>query len=100
MPSATRLQSLRCLPSRFSTSRPAPTVRSSISDSDMGLLAGYRRYWGLVWLAVLAVPLAVQVLQPAATVSEGEARILTAMPSWPRTAPDWRALPRRIDAFL
>jgi hypothetical protein len=51
-------------------------------------------------LAVLAVPLAVQVLQPTATVSEGEARILTAMPSWPRTAPDWRALPRRIDAFL
>jgi hypothetical protein len=66
----------------------------------MGLLTNYRRYWGLLWLAVLAVPLLVQVLQPAATSSPEEARILSAAPAWPRTVRDWFALPRQLDRFL
>src|SRR5436190_15561031 len=66
----------------------------------MGLIAGYRRYYALLWLAVLAVPLAVQLLQPTATASQEEARVLSAMPAWPRTGPDWLALPRQLDRFL
>lgn len=66
----------------------------------MGLLARYRRYIGLLWLALLAVPLALQVSQPTEIVSDGEARILTAMPAWPQTARDWLALPRQLDRFL
>lgn len=66
----------------------------------MGLLASYRRYLGLLWLAVLAVPLAVQALQPTATSSGEEARILSAAPAWPRAARDWFALPRQADRFL
>jgi len=66
----------------------------------MGLLARYRRYVGLLWLALLCVPLAVQMLQPAATASEEEARILSAPPAWPQTARDWLALPRQFDRFF
>ena len=66
----------------------------------MGLLASYRRYWCLLWLAVLAVPFAVQMLQPVATASEEEARILSAAPAWPRTMRDWLVLPRALDRFF
>jgi hypothetical protein len=66
----------------------------------MGLLARYRRYLGLLWLALLCVPLAVQMLQPAATASEEEARVLSAAPGWPQTARDWLALPRQLDRFF
>jgi len=66
----------------------------------MGLLAPYRRYFGLLWLALLAVPLGVQLLQPAATVSEGEARVLSAMPAWAQATRDWLTLPRQFDRFL
>src|ERR1700750_916138 len=80
--------------------RPARIVRSSISGSDMGLLAGYRRYWCLLGLAVLAVPLGVQFLQPSATTSDEEARILSAARARPRTGRDWLALPRQLDRFF
>jgi alginate O-acetyltransferase complex protein AlgJ len=66
----------------------------------MGLLASYRRYWCLLWLVVLALPLAVQLLQPTATASEEEARILSAAPAWPRTVRNWLDLPRQLDRFL
>jgi hypothetical protein len=66
----------------------------------MGLLASYRRYWVLLLLAVLAVPLGVQLLQPTATASEEEARVLSAAPEWPQTARDWLRLPRELDRFL
>ena len=46
------------------------------------------------------MPLAVQMLQPAATASEEEARILSAAPAWPQTARDWLALPRQLDRFF
>src|SRR4051794_8323028 len=66
----------------------------------MGLLAGYRRYWFLLWLALLAAPLAVQLLQPAARASEEEARILSTAPAWPHTARDWLALSRALDRLF
>jgi hypothetical protein len=66
----------------------------------MGLLAGYRRYWCLLWLALLAAPLAVQLAEPAATASEEEARILSTAPAWPHTARGWLDLPRALDRFL
>jgi hypothetical protein len=66
----------------------------------MGLLAGYRRFWGLVWLPLLAVPMAIQAMQPAAVSSEGEARMLSAAPAWPLSPRDWLALPRQLDRFL
>ena len=66
----------------------------------MGLLARYRRPWGLVLLAALAAPLAIQTMQPAQLASEGEARMLTPAPEWPRALPQWLALPRALDRFL
>ena len=66
----------------------------------MGLLARYRRYWSLLCLAVLAVPLTIQLLRPAAPASEEEARVLTAAPVWPQTARAWLALPRQLDRFF
>jgi hypothetical protein len=66
----------------------------------MGLLARYRRPWGLVLLAALGVPLGVQMLQPAALSSEGEARMLAPAPDWPRSRDQWLALPRALDRFL
>ncbi|MEA2876315.1 MAG: alginate O-acetyltransferase complex protein AlgJ [Hyphomicrobiales bacterium] len=66
----------------------------------MGLLAGYRRHWALLWLPLLAVPMAIQAIQPAAVSSEGEARMLSAAPAWPQSARDWLALPRQLDRFL
>jgi alginate O-acetyltransferase complex protein AlgJ len=66
----------------------------------MGLLARHRRLLGLLLIAALAVPAALQALQPVEVASDGEARMLAPAPSWPRTGEDWLALPRRIDRFL
>jgi hypothetical protein len=66
----------------------------------MGLLARYRRYWSLLCFALLSVPLAVQLLQPAAPASDEEARVLSAAPAWPRTTREWLALPRQLDRFF
>lgn len=66
----------------------------------MGLLARYRRPWGLVLIAALAVPLAMQIVQPAEVSSEGEARMLAPAPGWPRALYQWLALPRAADRFL
>lgn len=66
----------------------------------MGLLARYRRPWGLILLALLAVPAAIQAMQPAATSSDEEARTLSAPPAWPRSLRGWLALPRELDRFL
>ena len=66
----------------------------------MGLLARHRRPWGIVLIAAFAVPLALQAMQPEEAVSEGEARMLTPAPDWPRTPPQWLALPRVLDRFL
>jgi len=66
----------------------------------MGLLARHRRPWALVLLAALAVPLALQTMQPAEVASEGEARMLAPVPQWPRSTQQWLALPRALDRFL
>lgn len=66
----------------------------------MGLLARYRRPWGLVLLAALSLPLAIQMTQPAQLSSEGEARVLSPAPEWPRSPQQWLALPRTFDRFL
>ena len=66
----------------------------------MGLLARYRRPWGLVLLAALAAPLAIQMMQPAELSSEGEARMLSRAPEWPRSVQQWLALPRALERFL
>jgi len=66
----------------------------------MGLLASHRRYWALLWLVLLAVPMIIQMTQPSETSSPEEARMLSAAPSWPRTARDWRALQRQLDRYL
>src|SRR6185436_13884596 len=66
----------------------------------MSLLARYRRPWGLVLLALLTVPLAVQITQPSAVSSDEEARMLSDAPPWPRSPRDWLALPRHIDRFV
>jgi alginate O-acetyltransferase complex protein AlgJ len=66
----------------------------------MGLLAPYRRLWVPLVLAVLAVPMIVQAMQPAAESSENEARMLARAPDWPRTLAQWLALPRSIDRYL
>src|SRR5205085_3245177 len=66
----------------------------------MALLARYRRCWGLVLLALLAVPMAVQSTQPAAQSSGDEARMLSPAPAWPRSLDQWLALPRGFDRFF
>jgi hypothetical protein len=66
----------------------------------MGLLARHRRWWFVVGLCVLAVPMLVQVLQPTATTSENEARTLSPAPAFPRSLEKWRLLPRELDRFL
>jgi hypothetical protein len=53
-----------------------------------------------VLIALLAVPMAVGVLAPDAIVSETEARLLAPAPALPRTAAEWRALPRALDHYL
>ena len=67
---------------------------------QMSLLARYRRPWGLVLLALLTVPLAVQITQPSAVSSDEEARMLSDAPPWPKSPRDWLALPRQIDRFF
>ncbi|MEA2930284.1 MAG: alginate O-acetyltransferase complex protein AlgJ [Hyphomicrobiales bacterium] len=66
----------------------------------MGLLARYRRFWGVILLAALAAPLAIQLTQPIAPSSDDEARMLSPAPGWPRSLGDWLALPRALDRFL
>ncbi len=66
----------------------------------MGLLAGYRRFWALMCLPLLAVPMLIQAMQPAELSSEGEARMLSIAPSWPQSLREWLALPRQLDRFL
>jgi alginate O-acetyltransferase complex protein AlgJ len=66
----------------------------------MSLLARYRRPWGLVVFASLAVPLVVQIMQPSAVSSDEEARMLSDAPPWPKSPRDWLALPRQLDRFV
>jgi hypothetical protein len=66
----------------------------------MGLLARYRRPWIVIIVALLAVPMLVQVMQTPQVVSEGEARVLSPAPAWPRSLAQWRAWPREAERYL
>jgi hypothetical protein len=66
----------------------------------MALLARYRRPWVIVFLCLLAAPMAVQAIQPGEVMSEGEARMFARPPAWPATVQDWLALPRNLDRYL
>jgi len=66
----------------------------------MGLLARYRRWWAIVILGLLAVPMAVQLKEPRKEFAPGEARLLSSAPNWPRTVEDLVALPRGLDRYL
>jgi len=66
----------------------------------MGLLARYRRPWIVIVLGLFAAPLVVQAIEPRATVSEGEGRLLSPAPALPQSLAKWLALPRDIDRFL
>jgi hypothetical protein len=66
----------------------------------MALLARYRRPWAIVIFCLLACPMLVQAINPAAVVSEGEARMFTRAPVWPSSLQHWLALPRDLDRYL
>jgi alginate O-acetyltransferase complex protein AlgJ len=66
----------------------------------MGLLTWYRRPWSAIVLCLLATPMLVQAVQPLTSVSLEEARVLSPAPSWPRSLPNWLALPHDLDRFL
>jgi hypothetical protein len=66
----------------------------------VGLLAGYRRLWIFVMLALLALPMGFQAIEPREIVSEGEGRMLSVLPDWPRRLADWLALPRALDRYV
>ena len=73
---------------------------STLSVARPGLLARYRRSWLLIGLGLLATPMLVQLADQQATVSEGEARMLSPAPDWPRSPAQWNALPRQLDRFF
>lgn len=71
-----------------------------ISVPGAGLLARYRRYWFVIGLCLLAVPMMAQLAELREVVSEDEGRTLSPAPAWPRSPDQWRALPRDLDRFL
>jgi alginate O-acetyltransferase complex protein AlgJ len=71
-----------------------------ITATRPGLLARYRRYWFLIGLCLLAVPMLVQLTESQAVVSEDEARTLSPAPGWPHSLAQWNALPRALDRFV
>jgi alginate O-acetyltransferase complex protein AlgJ len=66
----------------------------------MGLLAGYRKFWFLIALCLLAMPMLVQGIQPREEKSEREQRTLEPPPTWPQSLKDIAAWPRTADKFL
>ena len=66
----------------------------------MALLDRSRRGLALGLLAMLLAPALAIPLRPYTHVSVVENRTLAAVPARPTSRAEWRALPRRIDAFL
>lgn len=68
----------------------------------MTLLRRYRRFWALFALAILALPAAIQLIQPGSGSerSQEEGRELAPLPQWPRSAANWTDLPGAMDAYL
>jgi uncharacterized protein (DUF2249 family) len=59
-----------------------------------------RRWFGLVLIAVLAIPALSMPFTPLRTWSPTENRNLAPTPAMPRTFAEWRVAPRALDAFL
>jgi len=66
----------------------------------MALMTRARRPLALALLLALALPAPLIALWPRQSVSPLENRVLAAAPAWPRTAAQWRRLPRALDAYL
>lgn len=67
----------------------------------MSLLRSYRRYWSLIGLALLTLPLVGHVLGPkSAESSPIEHRTLAKLPSFPATMADIQLYPKSMDAYL
>lgn len=64
------------------------------------LLSSYRRFWALLIVGVLCVPMAAQSLLPARQGAGEEARTLAPPPDLPRTPADGLKWPRQVDAYL
>jgi alginate O-acetyltransferase complex protein AlgJ len=65
-----------------------------------GLLKSYRKYWFVIALALLTVPMLIQTIQPRETISERELRSLAPRPVWPQSLTEIAAWPRTVDKFL
>lgn len=64
------------------------------------MLARYRRYWFAVVLVVLAVPMCVQAIEPRATKSFVEGRLLAKPPTWPKSYLDITPAAAQLRSFL
>lgn len=64
------------------------------------MLERYRRYWFAVLFVVLAVPLFVQAMEPRATKSFMEGRLLAEPPNWPKTFHDLTPAAAQLRSFL
>ena len=64
------------------------------------MLSRYRRYWFVIGLGLLAVPMTAQLAELQEVASQEEGRMLSPSPAWPRTLAQWRAWPRELDRFL
>jgi hypothetical protein len=66
----------------------------------MGLVARHRRFWIVIMVALLAVPMLVQAARQPQAVSEDEARVLSAAPAFPQSFATWLGWPRAVDRYL
>jgi hypothetical protein len=66
----------------------------------MAMLSRCRRYWFAVVLVVLAVPLCVQAVEPRATISFVEDRLLAEPPNWPKSYHDLTMAAAQLRSFL
>ena len=64
------------------------------------MLARYRRYWFAAVLVVLWVPLCVQAIEPRATKSFAEGRLLAEPPNWPKSYHDLTPAAAQLRSFL
>ena len=65
----------------------------------MSLLPRSRRLLAILFLGVLVLPALCIPLVPRQSVSVVENRVLAPTPAWPRSAAEWRRLPRTLDAY-
>lgn len=66
----------------------------------MAMLSRYRRYWFVAVLVALALPICVQALEPRATKSFVEGRLLAGPPNWPKSFHDVTPAVAQLRSFL